>query len=82
MRTTLTLDADVAALLEKENRRTGEPMKHTVNRILRSGLLETNSPARRKRFTVQTVDTGIRPEQWSEWQQRKLEDILEEAERH
>ena len=38
MRTTLTLDADVAAELKKEARRTGKPMKDVVNDALRVGL--------------------------------------------
>jgi hypothetical protein len=35
MRTTLTLDDDVAALIEAERRRTGESMREVVNRLLR-----------------------------------------------
>jgi hypothetical protein len=35
MRTTLTLDDDVAALIEVERRRTGESMRQVVNRLLR-----------------------------------------------
>lgn len=35
MRTTLTLDDDVAAILEAERRRTGESMREVVNRLLR-----------------------------------------------
>ena len=40
MRLTLTLDNDVAILLEKEVRRTGLPMKQVVNSLLRLGLQE------------------------------------------
>ncbi len=35
MRTTLTLDDDVAALIESERARTGESLRSTVNRLLR-----------------------------------------------
>jgi hypothetical protein len=35
MRTTITLDDDVAALIEAERARTGEPFRVTVNRLLR-----------------------------------------------
>ena len=35
MRTTLTLDDDVVALIEVERRRTGESMRQVVNRLLR-----------------------------------------------
>jgi hypothetical protein len=35
MRTTITLDDDVAALIESERARTGESFKTAVNRLLR-----------------------------------------------
>jgi hypothetical protein len=35
MRTTLTLDDDVTALIESERARTGESFRSTVNRLLR-----------------------------------------------
>lgn len=35
MRTTITLDDDVAALIESEQARTGESFRSTVNRLLR-----------------------------------------------
>jgi hypothetical protein len=35
MRTTITLDDDVAALIESERERTGESFRATVNRLLR-----------------------------------------------
>ena len=38
MRTTLTLDEDVAAKLRAEARQSGEPFKQIVNRVLRAGL--------------------------------------------
>lgn len=37
MRTTLTLDDDVAALIESERARTGESFRDAVNRLLRRG---------------------------------------------
>ena len=37
MRTTITLDDDVAALIEGERARTGESFRATVNRLLRRG---------------------------------------------
>ena len=82
MRTTLTIDDDVAALLEKENRRAGEPMKQTVNRVLRSGLVYAAHPPKPKRFVVKPLDTGLTSEQWKQWEDRgmSIEDILDEAE--
>jgi len=38
VRTTLTLDDDVAVKLRAEARKCGEPFKQTVNRVLRTGL--------------------------------------------
>ena len=35
MRTTITLDDDVAALIESERARTGDSFRDTVNRLLR-----------------------------------------------
>lgn len=37
MRTTLTLDEDVAALIRSERERTGESFRDTVNRMIRNG---------------------------------------------
>jgi hypothetical protein len=37
MRTTVTLDDDVAALIESERARTGESFRVAVNRLLRRG---------------------------------------------
>lgn len=37
MRTTVTLDDDVVALIEDERRRTGDSFRATVNRLLRRG---------------------------------------------
>ncbi len=37
MRTTVTLDDDVAALVESERARTGESFRATINRLLRRG---------------------------------------------
>lgn len=37
MRTTVTLDDDVAALIENERARTGESFRAAVNRLLRRG---------------------------------------------
>ncbi len=41
MRTTLTLDDDIAALLKREARMSGQPFKQVVNDALRRGLSGT-----------------------------------------
>jgi hypothetical protein len=38
MRTTVTLDPDVEALLRREVRRRGEPFKQVLNNAIRAGL--------------------------------------------
>ncbi|MEP7354821.1 MAG: antitoxin [Acidobacteriota bacterium] len=60
MRTTLTLDDDVASLLEREIRRTGASLKETVNKSLRRGLIASQQPAP-KRFKVIPFDLGLPP---------------------
>lgn len=80
MRTTLTIDDDVTTLLQRENRRAAEPMKQTVNRMLRAGLAQAAKPAKRKRFVVKPLDLGTTPEQWAAWSGKSIHEILEEAE--
>lgn len=58
MRTTLTLDDDVAALLSKEVRKSGEPLKQVVNRAIRAGLTGSKQSAREP-FTVKPFDLGV-----------------------
>ena len=51
MRTTLTLDDDVARALERRRRASGRGLKEEVNYLLRAGLLadeRTRRPARRR----------------------------------
>jgi hypothetical protein len=45
MRTTITLDDDVAALIESERARTGESFRSAVNRLLRRSARGGPSPA-------------------------------------
>jgi hypothetical protein len=40
VRKTLTIDDDIAVLVEQEQRRTGESFKSTVNGLLRRGLMK------------------------------------------
>jgi hypothetical protein len=55
MRTTLTLDDDVAAKLEAEARRTGLSFKETVNSTLRIGLASKRGKLPRSPFKVKPV---------------------------
>jgi hypothetical protein len=61
MRTTLTLDDDIAAKLRAEARLTGEPFKQVVNRVLRTGLYAKEKVKTLPPFKVKTRDLGLRP---------------------
>ncbi len=56
MRTTVTLDPDVEAMLRKEMRRRGEPFKQVLNNALRAGL--RNRKRRDDAFEPVTFDMG------------------------
>lgn len=58
MRTTVKLDDDVAALLNREMRKTGEPFKQVLNRIVRLGFVAAKQPPR-KPFKVKPFDLGV-----------------------
>jgi len=59
VRTTLTIDDDVAVLVEQEVRRSGDSYKGTVNKLLRLGLTATAKPRTEKRFVVEPIPLGI-----------------------
>jgi negative regulator of replication initiation len=56
MRTTLTLDEDLAQRIKAEMRRTGDSMKDVINRLLRKGI---EGPAPRKRFRIRARPMGV-----------------------
>jgi hypothetical protein len=61
VRTTLTLDDDVAALVQEEVRRSGGSLKGTVNTLLRRGLTASRDPQPRDPFVVTPKAMGLRP---------------------
>jgi hypothetical protein len=62
MRTTLTLDEDVAVKLKAEARRTGRPFRTVVNETLRRGLASRPPAAARTPFRIAARDLGeLRP---------------------
>jgi hypothetical protein len=62
MRTTLTLDDDVAAKLKAEARRADRPFREVVNETLRRGLANRRVTASRQAFTISARDLGnLRP---------------------
>jgi hypothetical protein len=57
MRTTLTLNDDVAAKLKTEAQRAGRPFREIVNETLRRGL-ESRRATQRRAFKVTARDLG------------------------
>jgi hypothetical protein len=62
MRTTLTLDDDVAAKLKAEARKSGRPFRQVVNDSLRRGLLVKRDAQAAGPFKIEPRDLGgLRP---------------------
>lgn len=61
MRTTLTLEDDIARLVQDEAKRSGGSFKGTVNHLLRLGLTAARRPQPRKRFVVKPRKMGLTP---------------------
>jgi hypothetical protein len=57
----LTIDDDIARLVEQEQRRSGESFKSTVNTLLRRGLTASRNPQPKKRFVVTPRKMGLPP---------------------
>jgi uncharacterized protein (UPF0262 family) len=58
MRTTLTLDDDVANRLQAECRRTGQPFRRVVNEYLRIAMAQRKATQASAPFRVNAVDMG------------------------
>lgn len=59
MRTTLTLDPDVAAMLERIRKERSLGLKEAVNEAMRLGLRELEAPPKaQKPFRTRVVDLG------------------------
>lgn len=62
VRTTLTLDDDLAARLKEAAFKTGKPFKQVVNETLRRGLAAGERRPRRKRYRLRPAPLGgVRP---------------------
>ena len=62
MRTTITLDRDIAARLEGFRKRQDQTFKEAVNTALRAGLDRLEAPEKKpgKRYTLHAVSLGPR----------------------
>jgi hypothetical protein len=58
MRTTVTLDPDVEAMLRKEVRRSGAPFKQVLNHAIRAGLRNMAKKRSDEAFEPLTFDMG------------------------
>jgi len=61
VRTTLTLDPDVARLIEQEVHRLRKPMKQVVNEALRRGLTGTGPKEKEPSYRVIPHEAKLRP---------------------
>ncbi|HMB54436.1 MAG TPA: DUF2191 domain-containing protein [Thermoanaerobaculia bacterium] len=62
MRTTLTLDDDLARLLKKAARDQERPFKQVVNEAIRKGLMALERPPVREPYRLEPSDLGeVRP---------------------
>ena len=59
MRTTLTIDDDIAALIE-ERRREGEPLRRIINTLLREGLRSGREATRPKKYRTKPHKLHLR----------------------
>ncbi|MBA2576894.1 MAG: hypothetical protein H0V05_09695 [Euzebyaceae bacterium] len=76
MRTTVTLEPDIAARLKERAQELGVPFKDVLNSTLRAGL---GGDFERRPFTQQTASLGLRPGIDLD-RARRLADELEDAE--
>ncbi|HOB98349.1 MAG TPA: DUF2191 domain-containing protein [Verrucomicrobiota bacterium] len=60
MRTTLTLDPDVAAKVRRGASQLGKPLKEVINAALRLGLDQVLKPPAAKPFRTQPRPLGLR----------------------
>jgi len=60
VRTTISLDDDVASLLRQQMRRSGSSLKGAVNHFLRLGLMSADE-RRKKPFSVTPRPLGLPP---------------------
>ncbi len=79
MRTTLTLEPDVARLIEEEARRQRRPVKQVVNEALRRGLSPGARARPRRRFVVRAHETKLLPGIDSGSFNRLADDLEDEA---
>ena len=76
MRTTLTIDEDLAAQIEDLRRREGLSLKRVINSLLRDGLRSRQKPPGAKRYSSPTRKLRLRPG----YDPAKLNQLVDEME--
>lgn len=61
IRTTITLDDDVAERVKQQSRSRGESFRETLNRLLRAALVSSEAQPKRRRFRVKPHHGGYHP---------------------
>ena len=61
MRTTLTIDEDIAVRIQDLRRRHGHSLKQVINRLLREGLRSSRQSPDAKPYRTKTHKLGLRP---------------------
>ena len=61
MRTTVTIDDDLAAQVEATRRREGLSFKAALNHLLRLGVQVKSTPPKPKKFNTPTRKLGLKP---------------------
>lgn len=61
MRTTVTVDPDVEALLRQAMQQSGQTFKTTLNQAIRRGLADVVEKSEEPPFVVKAKDMGLRP---------------------
>ena len=61
MRTTLTIDDDIAARIEERRRTEGRSLKQVVNQLLRQGLRSSERPPAARPYRTKTQKLRLRP---------------------
>lgn len=79
MRTTLTLDPDVARLLKEEAHRQRKPFKEVVNEAIRRGLMPRAVAESQEPFRVRPHKTTLRPGIEADSLNRLADELEEEA---
>ena len=61
MRTTLTIEPDLAEQIEDRRRELGQSLKQVINTLLRAGLQAASDPGQVRRSRTKTFALGLRP---------------------